>query len=151
MNVLYDFPRKKLTRRGELLRIRKYGDTWKLTYKNKGRPGKHKSRQETETKIQDGEKLEFVFGSLGLNPIFRYEKFRSEWSDANGQVVIDQTPIGNFAEIEGPAAWIDTVAASLGVAERDYITQNYATLFLNWKKASRSRAREMTFAAVGKK
>ena len=151
MNTLYDDPSRALTRRGELLRLREYGKSWKLTHKAKGKLGRHKSRVETETKIEDGCAMESIFESLGLEPIFRYEKFRAEWSDANGEVVMDETPIGNFAEIEGPAKWIDATAKALGVRRADYITQNYASLFFAWKRTSGSPAEEMTFKAVGKR
>lgn len=151
MNVLYDFPSRELTKRGELLRLRQYADKWKLTHKAKGRVGKHKSRMETETPVADGAALEAIFVSLGLLPTFRYEKFRAEWSDGNGHVVVDETPIGNFAEIEGPDKWIDSTAKKLGVKEKDYITLNYAGLFMQWKQKIRSTAAEMTFVAINKK
>jgi len=85
-----------------------------------------------------------------LQESFRYEKFRSEWTDGKGEIVLDETPIGNLAEIEGEPAWIDAVARKLGVAERDYITASYAQLFLEWKKKTGSSAEQMTFAALGK-
>ena len=148
MNVLYDFPSRELTNRGELLRLRQYGEKWKLTHKAKGKIGRHKSRMETETGVADGATLEAIFDALGLRPTFRYEKFRAEWSDGHGHVVVDETPIGTFAEIEGPAKWIDATAKKLGVKEKDYITLNYAGLFMEWKRATRSAAEEMTFAAI---
>ena len=46
INTLYDLPGQKLRRRGELLRLRCYGDKWKLTHKAKGKTGRHKSRAE---------------------------------------------------------------------------------------------------------
>src|SRR5262249_2359399 len=98
MNTLYDTRDSALRRSGEVLRIRKYGETWKVTHKAKGNAGKHKTRMETETKLQDGEALAKIFGSIGLIPSFRYEKFRTEWSDGTGHVVLDETPIGNIAE-----------------------------------------------------
>ena len=149
MNVLYDFEGRPLRGRGELLRLRKYGETWKLTHKGPGTVGKHKSRVETETKVADGEKLEHILRALGLSEVFRYEKYRSEWTDGAGEVVLDETPIGNLAEIEGAPEWIDRVAATLGVSERDYITASYAQLFEQWKARTGSRAEQMTFAAVG--
>jgi adenylate cyclase class 2 len=62
---------------------------------------------------------------------------------------VDETPIGNFAEIEGPPEWIDAVASDLGITPKDYLRENYAALFFEWKRQSRSKANEMTFAAVG--
>jgi adenylate cyclase, class 2 len=152
MNVLFDLPGHPLRNRGDLLRLRKYGETWVLTHKAKsknGNNGPHKMRVETETRVQDGEKMEMILRSLQFEPTFRYEKFRAEWEGSEGHVVIDETPIGNFAEIEGPPEWIDSVAKDLGVKARDYITDTYAGLFFAWKKQSRSKAEEMTFAAVG--
>jgi adenylate cyclase class 2 len=145
MNILYDLRGLPLRKRGELLRLRKYGSKWVLTHKAKGKAGRHKSRVETETEIQDGAKLDAILHSLGFAPSFRYEKFRAEWSDGAGHVVLDDTPIGNLGEIEGQPRWIDHTARALGIDQRDYITQSYAELFFAWKKANRSRAEHMTF------
>ncbi|HEY7351414.1 MAG TPA: class IV adenylate cyclase [Terriglobales bacterium] len=152
INVLFDLPGHPLRSRGELLRLRKYGDTWVLTHKAKSKDGggRHKRRIETETRVANGEKLEAILRALHFEPSFRYEKFRAEWEGEQGHVVIDETPIGNFAEIEGPPEWIDSVANDLGVADRDYITENYSSLFATWKKKTRSTAEDMTFEAVGK-
>jgi adenylate cyclase, class 2 len=148
MNTLYDFPDLRLRQRGELLRLRKYGDRWIVTHKAKGKSGPHKSREETETQVADGDSMAAIFASLGLAPSFRYEKFRSEWTDGAGYVVVDETPIGNVSEIEGPPEWIDATARRLGIAPEQYITSNYATLFFDWKQRTGSSAEEMTFDAV---
>jgi adenylate cyclase class 2 len=150
INTLYDLPGQPLRRRGELLRLRKYGTEWVLTHKSKGRAGRHKTRVELETEVSDGEKMDAMLRALGYRPTFRYEKFRAEWSDGTGHVVVDETPIGNFAEIEGPARWIDRVAKQLGITPGDYITDTYAGLFFAWKRRKRSPAKEMTFAAIRK-
>ena len=145
MNSLYDLPGQKLRKRGELLRLRKYGETWVLTHKAKGKSGRHKVRVELETRVENGDQ------GLGFAPTFRYEKYRAEWSDGTGHVVLDETPIGNFGEIEGPSRWIDRTARALGITPAHYITQTYAELFFIWKRATRSTATEMTFRALGKK
>jgi len=148
MNILYDLPREVLRSRNELLRIRKYGSVWKLTHKSGSKRARHSSRVELETEVSDGKRMDKILRALGYSPSFRYEKFRSEWTDGKGQAVIDETPIGNFCEIEGPPRWIDTSAKNLGVNVEDYITKNYATLFVEWKESARSAATEMTFSAV---
>ncbi len=152
MNVLFDLPGQPLRNRGELLRLRKYGDLWVLTHKAKSKQqnGPHKVRVETETRVENGETMETILRALQFEPTFRYEKFRAEWSGSEGHVVIDETPIGNFAEIEGPAEWIDAVARDLGIKPEDYITETYAGLFFAWKEQTGSRAKEMTFEAVGR-
>jgi adenylate cyclase class 2 len=148
MNTLYDLPGDVLRNRKELLRIRKYGAEWTMTHKSGTKRGRHSSRVELETQVADGKTMDAILRALGYLPTFRYEKFRAEWTDSKGQVVVDETPIGNFCEIEGPPRWIDAVAKKLGVQPDDYITKNYATLFLDWKRQTKSAAREMTFAAV---
>src|ERR1700751_6136644 len=87
-NTLYDLPGQKLRRKGELLRLREYGDKWKLTHKAKGVAGKHKSRAELETPVSDGKQMDGILRGLGYLPTFVYEKFRSEWSDGDGHVVL---------------------------------------------------------------
>src|SRR2546425_7740375 len=148
MNTLYDLPGNPLRRRGDLLRLRKYGSEWVLTHKAKGKEGRHKTRVEVETKVGDGTKMQAILLALGYRPTFRYEKFRAEWSNSQGHIVVDETPIGNFGEIEGPARWIDQTARRLGIHPSDYITQTYAGLFFDWKRSTRSPAKEMTFKAI---
>jgi adenylate cyclase class 2 len=148
MNTLYDLPGEVLRKRKELLRLRKYGSQWKLTHKSKGQTGRHSSREELETSIGNGRTMDAILLALGYVPSFRYEKFRAEWTDGKGQLVVDETPIGNFCEIEGPPRWIDATAKKLEVNPVDYITKNYATLFADWKRQTNSPAEEMTFRAI---
>lgn len=148
MNTLYDLPGEVLRKRKELLRVRKYGSEWTLTHKSGSMVAHHSSREELETKVEDGKTLDAILHALGYSPSFRYEKFRAEWTDGKGHVVVDETPIGNFCEIEGPPRWIDQTAKNLGVTREDYITKNYATLFVEWKEQTNSKCEEMTFNAV---
>lgn len=148
MNTLYDLPGGVLRARKELLRLRKYGTKWTLTHKSGKKIGRHSSREELETGVEDGKQMDLILRALGYGPSFRYEKFRAEWTDGKGQVVVDETPIGNFCEIEGKPRWIDAVAKKLGVSEAHFITKNYAGLFAEWKEENKSGAEEMTFKAV---
>jgi adenylate cyclase class 2 len=149
MNALYDLPGQPLRRRGDLLRLRKYGRKWLLTHKSKGTAGRHKTRKEIETHVTDGDALDAILQALGYRATFRYEKFRAEWEGGQGHVVLDETPIGNFGEVEGPPRWIDRTAKSLGILPDQYITDTYAGLFFAWKRRTRSPATEMTFRAIG--
>jgi len=163
MNALYDLPGQKLRKRGELLRLRKYGEDWVLTHKKNptlahrtrtdGAPeaGRHKVRVEQETQVESGQQMDSILRALGFRPTFRYEKSRAEWSDGTGHIVLDETPIGNFGEIEGPARWIDRTAKVLRIPPSEYITQTYADLFFAWKRKTRSPITEMTFRALGRK
>lgn len=148
INTLYDLPGEVLRRRNQLLRLRKYGSEWTLTHKSGTIRGRHSRRAELQTKVFDGKAMDAILRALGYSPSFLYEKFRAEWSDGKGHVVVDETPIGNFCEIEGPPRWIDRTAEKLGISPQDYITKNYATLFAEWKREQNSNAGEMTFKAV---
>ena len=150
LNTLYDQPGARLRRRGALLRLREYGPKWTLTFKDKSRAsgGRHKSRRELETRLENGAAMAQILEAIGFKPSFRYEKFRSEWSDSTGHVVIDETPIGNFGEIEGPPKWIDATARLLQISPKRYITLSYAELFRAWKRKAKSKAEEMTFHEV---
>src|SRR5580698_3754734 len=137
-NVLYDTPDRRLRSEQAILRIRKYGDRWVLTHKclppDNDPQGRHKRRVETETEVADGEALGAVFTQLGFQPAFIYEKWRTEYADATGHCVLDETPIGFFAELEGPEEWIDTMVSRLGLDPSAVMTLSYGRLFDLWRE-----------------
>ena len=145
VNTLYDLPTGELRAKAEVLRIRRYGEVWKITHKTKGTAGRHKVRAESETKVENGEQMDAILRALGYSPTFIYEKYRAEWSDGLGEVVVDRTPIGNIGEIEGAPEWIDEVAQKLGISHSDYVTKSYAQLFVEWRERTKSNAANMTF------
>jgi adenylate cyclase class 2 len=150
-NTLYDTPARTLRNNKQLLRIRQYGNSWTLTHKAQPPDSddiRYKRRIETETKIEDCEALAAVFSSLGYAPVFRYEKFRAEWSDATGHLVLDETPIGIFAELEGDPAWIEATLATLNIPPEQCTTESYGKLFLAWKDRTQSEAEHLTFDAI---
>ena len=149
VNTLYDLPGQQLRRKGELLRLRKYGESWRLTHKTRGTTGKHKSRAELETGVASGEQMDAILRVLGYRPVFVYEKYRSEWTDGAGHVVLDHTPLGDIGEIEGRPRWIDRTARALGISQAQYITKSYAELFFDWKRRYKQNALNMTFRECG--
>ena len=148
-NTLYDNTAGDLRRAGEVLRLRVYGERRTLTHKSRGNTGRHKSRAEHETGVAKAEEMHAILDALGFHPAFRYEKYRAEWCDGDGEVVIDRTPIGDFGEIEGAPEWIDRTAESLNLSEKDYITASYPELFARWKERTGSAAHDMTFEQCG--
>ena len=98
--------------------------------------------------MTDGAAMAGIFVSIGLVAAFRYEKWRTEWQDGEGHCVVDETPIGNYAELEGTAAWIDRAAARLGVEPSQYSTLSYGRLFELWRVQHHSGAQDLTFEAV---
>lgn len=130
-NVLYDFADLRLRRSGKVLRLRVAGPVATLTFKGKSIDTRHKVREEVETTFQHPGAMRRVFSELDLRPVFRYEKYRTEYRRPaeRGIITLDETPIGNFLEIEGRPRWIDRTARQLGFSHQDYITSSYGVLY----------------------
>lgn len=132
-NWLYDFPAQTLRRSSSLLRLRKSGDRFIVTFKDPpDRASRYKMRDEIQTEVAEAEAMRSIFRKLGLNETFRYQKYRTAFrarGESRGHVLLDETPIGPFLELEGAPDWIDQVAARLGYSTHDYILKSYVTLF----------------------
>jgi adenylate cyclase class 2 len=132
-NIVFDTPKKKLKKNSLLLRLRRADNKNIVTFK---RPSEkavvssgYKIREEIETEVSDYEAMKTILTGLGYKPVFIYEKYREEFRKEDVAVMVDETPVGNFVEIEGTAAAIDGTAVMLGYDKGDYITANYRTLF----------------------
>lgn len=146
-NRIYDYPDGALRQRGELIRLREYAGHRILTYKGPATVDRHKQREEIEVDVADTAILAIILGKLGLEPRFRYEKFRSEWKHhaEPGTAMLDETPIGAFLELEGPGEWIDRAALALGFTEADYLNLSYARLFADHCTKRGKTAGDMLF------
>jgi adenylate cyclase, class 2 len=112
----------------------------------------HKVREEFELKITDAAALSRIFEGLGMSGWFRYEKYRSTFRLPASQhwargllMEVDETPIGTFMELEGPAEAIDRAAAQLGFSKRDYILKNYLALYVEECRRKGEEPRHMVF------
>ncbi len=155
-NTLFDMPARTLKQSGQVLRVRQYGDKYVITHKrhpdDEDLGSRYKVRIETESEVSDGPALAEIFTRLGYGPVFKYEKYRTEYShgDAPGaHLVVDETAIGCYAELEGPTDWIDRTLRELGVSPADCLTLSYGKLFLQWKQRTGSPAENLTFEEVG--
>jgi adenylate cyclase class 2 len=134
-NLVFDTPEGALLNRQQLLRLRSKGRRWWLTWKGQPAAGsRHKVREEIEVELVEGGTLEGILRQLGLFAAFRYEKYRTEFRQsgqrgARGHLLLDETPIGNFIELEGPPSWIDRIAAELGYKPQDYVVASYGGLY----------------------
>jgi adenylate cyclase, class 2 len=132
-NLVFDTPRKRLKRIGILLRLRRAGRRSVLTMKMPARApegASYKVREETEADVSDFAAVERILRGIGFRPFFVYEKYREVFRMGGAGVMLDETPIGNFLEIEGSPAEIDGAAALLGFSRGDYISDSYYRLFL---------------------
>lgn len=129
-NVVFDTGGADLRRNDVLLRLRSAAGETVLTFKGPAEPGKHKNREEIELRLSDRGAFEQILARLGFTPVYRYEKYRTEYAppEGTGHALLDETPIGVFVELEGPAEWIDRAARDLGFTQADYITATYAEL-----------------------
>ena len=134
-NSLFDFPNGKLARAGTALRLRATGGRNILTFKGTvSRSNGYKSRWEIETDIDNPQELRRILSQLQLREVFRYSKHRTTYAPPgktrNSSVLVyDETPVGNFIELEGPPVWIDRVATQLGYSRDDYMTAGYVSLY----------------------
>jgi adenylate cyclase class 2 len=147
-NTVFDTLSRELYGKGCLLRVRTAGRASTLTYKGRSEAGRHKSREEVDIEIGDAAGFALVLERLGFRPMFRYEKYRTEYSDRtkDAVVTIDETPIGVFLELEGPPDWIDGTAERLGFSPADYTTASYATLYMQECAARGKPPADMVFA-----
>ena len=151
-NILYDSPDRQLRSRKQILRLRHYGTRCTVTHKRQaaGDEGdlRYKTRIETESVVEDCDALAEIFTQLGYGPVFRYEKYRTEWEMEDGHLVLDETPIGVWAELEGQPAWIDRMLEKLQIAPERCTTESYGRIFLRWKSETGSPAENLTFDEI---
>jgi len=129
-NTLFDDASHSLAADGKVLRLRRAEGHAILTFKGPRRDVEGiKARTELEVEVANGDRLEAILRALEMSPSFRYQKYRetNRWRDA--EIVVDETPIGTFLEIEGPPATIHAAASALGRGLHDYIRDSYVALF----------------------
>jgi adenylate cyclase class 2 len=129
-NIFLDNEAGAVLAHGGLLRLRRVGEKGVLTFKGKKQVVEGmKRREEIEVACPDPETLERLFTALGYRTIFRYQKYREVYRFRDVEIVIDETPIGTFLEIEGEIKGIHAAASLLGYKAQDYIADSYASLF----------------------
>jgi adenylate cyclase class 2 len=152
-NYLFDFPDLRLGKSGCLLRLRFVGGECLLTFKGPPlRTRRYGSRREIETRVEDGILLCEVFKKLELKQVFVYEKYRTTYAAGSRaqfhelpQIAYDETPVGNYLELEGPEKWIDKVATRLGYSPQDYITSTYLALYFQKCREEGKKLGNMVF------
>src|SRR5215470_15439549 len=164
-NVIFDTPQGGLAKHGQLLRIRRETSANKkkdeprilLTFKKPAIAAEndghgHKVREEIETEVKNEVALRGIFEGLGMSGWFSYEKYRTtmklpgsaKW--AKGLLIeLDETPIGTFLELEGPAEAIDRAAGELGFSKKDYVAKSYLAIYLDECRRIGESPKDMIF------
>jgi adenylate cyclase, class 2 len=165
-NTLYDTPEGLFRRAGHLLRLRietpgrgrphavltskspapVSQDRTRARIRKAEKPAlRHKEKLEREVEVRHPAKTGALLRAVGLNPTFRYEKYRTRFTLGSLHLDLDETPVGTFLELEGKPQAIDRVAKALGYSDRDYIRGTYWDLFVAARRRRGSKARNMLF------
>jgi adenylate cyclase class 2 len=147
INTIFDTAAGTLRSGRKLLRLRQARHRHTLTFKGPTNSSRFKSREELESDFSDPASMRRILERLGYAPVFRYEKYRTEYAgpDAAGAVMLDETPIGAFLELEGGPRWIDRTARALGFSRDGYITSSYGKLYLEHCQAKGVEPTKMVF------
>jgi len=130
-NALYDDRAHSLRGRGCVLRLRRNDQGAVLTVKGpKSEVQGVKAREEAEVGVSDGATAETILRLLGYEKVFRYQKYREVWRWREAEIVVDDTPVGTYLEIEGPLETIHAAARELGRGPGDYLLDSYAALYV---------------------
>ena len=129
-NVLFDDTGSSLRNAGCLLRLRRTPHQTLLTFKGPRLEDETvKSREEIESSVGEADALQEIVARLGFRTVFRYQKYREAYAWRDVEIVLDETPIGVFLEIEGEREGIHAAAAALGRGAHEFITTSYGALF----------------------
>jgi adenylate cyclase class 2 len=153
-NWVFDFLDGRLREQRCLFRMREYNGKTTVTYKAASVASEHfKIREELETEVGDRFAFYQILERLGMQLTFRYQKYRTEFIPAQNDeaaylmLTLDETPIGNYMEIEGSKSDIVQVATALGFAPEGFIRDSYLALYL--KMHPESKEMRMVFPAAG--
>ena len=133
-NWLFDTADRTLYRGGAALRVRFAHGRGVVTYKGPAQTEQSfKVREEIESGVDDPQGLLEIFRRLGYEKHFRYQKYRTvlRFDLPGGRslaAMFDETPLGNYLELEGGREEILEVAGRLGFAPDSFVTESYPAL-----------------------
>ncbi len=139
LNSLFDFDPPVLGPGHRTLRLRTAGKRATLTYKGERQKSRSfKIREEVETQVRNPKDLRAILKALGLKETFAYRKHRTVLRKSRLTITIDETPVGDFVELEGERHEITRFARALGFGRADFITRSYAGMIRDVGKADRT-------------
>jgi adenylate cyclase, class 2 len=134
-NWLLDSNDRELFRKGAALRVRAVREGGVLTYKGVVRDSETsilKVREEIESAVDEPARVVELFERLGFHRSFRYQKYRTVYRlaglDAHLLITLDETPMGNFIEIEGDEAGVLQTMQAAGFSADEIIRESYPEL-----------------------
>lgn len=101
--IYFDYPEEKLTKAGNLLRLRKVGDKVELCYKGSKEKSKLKIMEEIETNTASFDETSKILEKIGLKRLSEAKKHRESYIIGKVKFEIDTyEKIPAFLEIEAP-------------------------------------------------
>jgi len=145
-NLRFDQPGGELVAQAKVLRLRQDG-TILITYKGPGvLVDGVREREEIQFEAGDFSSARALFEALGYEVVFIYEKYRTNYHLDALDIALDETPIGNFIEIEAPdAGQLKEASRLLGLDWEKRIQYSYADLFNILKYALGFSHRDLVF------
>jgi adenylate cyclase class 2 len=147
-NLRFDTPDNRLSCARKVLRLRK-DERVRITYKGPADPTANVAkRTEIEFETSDFASARRLLEALGYRVVTSYEKYRTTYSLAGAEVVLDELPYGNFCEIEGEDEQaIREVATTLGLGWEVRCLKSYLQLFQELKCTLNLHMNELSFIA----
>ncbi len=129
-NWCFDTPDQRFQQEDRLLRLRR-DHRILLTYKEPPSTAdtEFKVRQEYEIEVNDFEQARALVEKLGFAPSMRYEKYRETFRYQEAEILLDETPLGTFVEIEGSRESIDAIKTQLELDDANRLTASYGDIF----------------------
>lgn len=143
-SIVFDDSNHTLYQKGYLLRLRK-SDKITLTFKKPLEKSQFKVMEEYEIEVSDFIKTETILKMLGYERTFRYQKRRKTFALQGALITFDETPIGNFIEIEGEKEKIKEIAGLLNLPMENGTSKTYMELYIEYCKMHNLIPADMVF------
>lgn len=156
-NLRFDTADTALGRYRRVLRLRRPAPGFSandpqglLTYKGPTQSGQAISiRQEIEVVVSDFETASHLLEALGYQMVVMYEKWRTVYLLDQVDIDLDETPLGNFIEVEGPnTAAIQDVAQKLDLDWEARSGESYMALFNRVRLVKELTVQNLSFAEL---
>jgi adenylate cyclase class 2 len=143
-NIVFDDDKGTLFSNKYLLRLRK-SDGVTLTFKKPIERSQFKVMEEYEVSVSNFDETLKILNLLGFKKVFRYQKRREIFSLGQTKILLDNTPIGDFVEIEGEKEDITKISSLLGLDLERGTSKNYMVLYREYCKENEIEPGDMVF------
>lgn len=128
-NIRYENANSTFRPQGIVLRMRQDHQA-RLTYKDPARfQNGISERLEAEVVVSDFDTMDLILRKLGFASYMVYEKYRTTYVLDGAEIVLDEMPYGNFAEIEANATIIESLITKLDLRDYPRMAGSYTDLF----------------------